>query len=127
MKEIYIIKKEVRFEAGHFLRDVDEEHPCAKQHGHSYITFVTLRSQLLDETGFVLDFNYIKALIRGRFDHVNLNDAMARNPTAENIASEIGRMVNDLLFKMECNDEVKLIEVEVRETATGSATVRWET
>lgn len=119
---MFAITKDVRFSAGHFLSGVPEGHPCAEQHGHNYTVTIELRSELLDDTGFILDFNDIKALVKGKYDHINLNDVMERNPTAENIALDISELLHSYLFQREEESDITVAMVRVQETETGSAT-----
>ena len=86
---MYTISKEFAFSAAHHLEGLPESHPCSRDHGHNYVVRVTLRSHTLNEVGFVVDYNELKAL--GRFldetlDHRDLNEVLDFNPTAENLA-----------------------------------------
>lgn len=63
-------------------------------HGHNYVLFVSVTGEIAEDTGYVIDINILKQLIRNDvievLDHKNLNlDVEAfknTNPTAENIA-----------------------------------------
>lgn len=116
----FYIKKVIEISAGHFLRGVPEGHPCANQHGHNYTVHVILKSKILDVNGFVVDFNDIKKLIKGKYDHKNLNDVMDGNPTAENIVDEIYKDVRSFLDN-NGREYVGIRSVAVRETDTGYA------
>jgi 6-pyruvoyltetrahydropterin/6-carboxytetrahydropterin synthase len=66
-----------------------EGHPCARLHGHNYIITIHLKSETLDECGFVKDYNdlkIVKQFIDERLDHRHLNDCLSVPPTSENIA-----------------------------------------
>lgn len=121
---IYRVEKSVRFEAAHHLEGMVDGHPCSNVHGHSYEATVALEADQLSEEGFVVDFTLIKTLIKGRYDHKNLNDEMSRNPTAENLALQIYTDVHELLFRLKWDKEVRVVQVTVRETPTSLASVR---
>lgn len=91
-KSMYVISKEFRFSASHKLEGLKPSHPCSRVHGHNYIVTVELRSQSLNNVGFVVDYrdlDDIKKWIDGTFDHQHLNDVVLFNPTAENLAEYI--------------------------------------
>ena len=86
---MYTISKQFAFSASHQLEGLAEDHPCSRLHGHNYIVEVVLRSQELDETGFVVDYNDLYPLsdfIVKTFDHRHLNDILHFQTSAENIA-----------------------------------------
>ena len=66
-------------------------------HGHNYVLEVKLIGEVDAETGFVMDVNVLKSLIKSNvldpYDHKNLNLDVAEfktlNPTVENIARVI--------------------------------------
>lgn len=120
----FTIEKEVRWESAHILLGLEDGHPCGRMHGHSYRALITLSGGLLDETGFLLDFGLIKREVMTRFDHRLLNEQMRTNPTAENIAVEIMGMINEVIFRMEAENAVKVERVRVWETETCWAEVR---
>lgn len=119
----YTITKELRWEAAHVLHGLPEGHQCGRLHGHSYRASVTLVASSLDENGFVLDFGIIKEVVKDRYDHQTLNDRMQGNPTAERIAEDLFKLINEVLFKLEYDKEVKVLSVTVWETETCCATV----
>ncbi len=63
-------------------------------HGHNYELFVSVTGEISEETGYVIDLNILKNIIRTEIielmDHKNLNmdvEAFSKtNPTTENIA-----------------------------------------
>ncbi|MEZ5814442.1 MAG: 6-carboxytetrahydropterin synthase QueD [Alphaproteobacteria bacterium] len=87
---MYTISKEYHFSASHQLYGLDEDHPCARLHGHNYIVEVELQSATLNETGFVRDYrelDELKTYIDEKVDHRHLNDVLGKdNTTAELIA-----------------------------------------
>jgi len=71
------------------LDHLPDDHPCARMHGHNYLVTVHLKSETLDEYGFVKDYKSLKTVrqfIDETFDHHHLNDCMSEPPTSENIA-----------------------------------------
>lgn len=87
---MYTIKKEFTFCASHNLECLAPEHPCSRVHGHNYVVIVELKSETLNEAGFVTDYRQlddIKDWIDDVLDHRHLNEVFpSMNPTAENIA-----------------------------------------
>lgn len=88
-------------------------------HGHNYELFVSISGEILEETGYVIDLNILKQIIRTEiidiFDHKNLNldiDAFKEiNPTVENIAVFIFKTIKNKL-PTEYQLSVKLYETE---------------
>jgi 6-pyruvoyltetrahydropterin/6-carboxytetrahydropterin synthase len=66
-------------------------------HGHNYDLEVGITGDIDTETGFLIDLNILKTIIKEEvedpFDHKNLNEEVTvfkdLNPTVENIAIEI--------------------------------------
>ena len=66
-------------------------------HGHNYDLIVKVAGEIDPETGYVIDINILKDIIReniiSRYDHKNLNvdveDFKNANPTAENFTVAI--------------------------------------
>jgi 6-pyruvoyltetrahydropterin/6-carboxytetrahydropterin synthase len=108
---MYKISKQFSFSASHVLNLLDKDHPCARMHGHNYLITVHLKSDTLDEYGFVKDYKALKVVrefINDKLDHRHLNDVIAEHPTSENIARFIYNR-----FKPEIPE---LYAVEVSET-----------
>jgi len=113
---MYKISKQFTFSASHVLDQLPESHPCARLHGHSYVVTVHLRSESLNEFGFVKDYrelDFVKEFIDDTLDHRHLNDILPYHPTAENIAR--------YLFGVICEKLPELCAVEVSETSKTSA------
>lgn len=113
---MFTISKEFGFEAAHHLDGLPDTHPCSRVHGHSYKVIVILRSNKLNDVGFVRDYralDMIKNWIDQTLDHRDLNDVFDFNPTAENIAMH--------LFA-EFSHYPELAAVTVKETEKTSAT-----
>ena len=108
---MYKISKQFSFSASHVLEQLPEDHSCARNHGHNYLVTVHLKSETLDENGFVKDYktlNNVKKFIDETLDHRHLNDIMSCHPTAENLARFIYER-----FKPEIPE---LYAVEISET-----------
>lgn len=88
-------------------------------HGHNYELFVSISGEISEETGYVIDLNILKQIIRTEIiellDHKNLNldiDAFKEvNPTVENIAVFIFETIKNKL-PSEYQLSVKLYETE---------------
>lgn len=88
-------------------------------HGHNYELFVSITGDISQETGYVIDLNILKNIIRTEIidllDHKNLNldtEAFKNvNPTVENIAVFIFKILKNQLPK-EYQLSVKLYETE---------------
>lgn len=108
---MYKISKQFTFSASHVLSLLPEGHPCARMHGHNYIITAHLKSETLDEYGFVKDYNelrIIKQFIDETLDHRHLNDIIPGQPTSENIAK--------FIFDKFKPDIPELCAIEVSET-----------
>jgi 6-pyruvoyltetrahydropterin/6-carboxytetrahydropterin synthase len=74
-------------------------------HGHNYELIVSVKGEIDPKTGYVMDMKVLKDLIKDkveeRFDHKNLNTQTEEfknlNPTAENIAVVIHRLLRPAL------------------------------
>ena len=103
---IYITRRE-RFSAAHrmFREDwSDEENQkvfgkCSNPnwHGHDYVLYVTVRGNISEETGYFMNINTLKEIIKEKIidkvDHKNLNIEvgfmLGRIATSENLAVAI--------------------------------------
>src|SRR3954470_12260927 len=106
------IFKDFRFEAAHYLPNVPDEHQCKRMHGHSYRLRVTVKGELGQKSGWVMDFAELKSIVSpviDTLDHQCLNDiAGLENPTAENVAIWIWNKIKPRLSS--------LYEVQLNET-----------
>ena len=109
---MYTIKKEFHFSSAHQLTGLPDTHPCSRLHGHNYILTVFLKSDKLNEVGFVQDYrelDTIKKFVDETLDHRNLNDIFPlHNTTVENMCK--------LLFDMFKKDVPLLFALEMSET-----------
>lgn len=96
----YTIEKDFAFSASHVLTGLPEGHQCGRLHGHNYVVRVRLAGAKLLDVGFLFDYGDlgpVKKLIDDTLDHRHLNDVMAANPTAENLAHYLARIASGLL------------------------------
>lgn len=111
---------EIGFEAAHRLPNVPPDHKCARVHGHSYRVRIDVEGPVGDESGWVMDFADLRAVVepvRLELDHRYLNDIEGLdNPTAEHIARWLWRRLAPEL--------PLLAAVEVRETPNAGCTYR---
>jgi 6-pyruvoyltetrahydropterin/6-carboxytetrahydropterin synthase len=130
---IYLTRRE-RFSSAHrmFKPDwSDEENSkvfgkCSNPnwHGHNYILFVTVKGNLQNETGFVINMNILKKIIQemiiDRVDHKNLNldvDFMkGQIATTENLAVAIWNELKPAIEK----EGAKLHCIRIEETENNS-------
>lgn len=119
MAGIYTVSTEVCFCSSHSLGGYDGD--CARVHGHNWIVKAFYEFERIDERGLTIDFlelrDGMQKVILPRFDHRHLNDVPpfdSVNPTSENIAAEIFRLLREeLVF-----EGGRLAEVELWETST---------
>lgn len=115
---MFTIEKKFEFSASHRLKGLPPEHPCSRLHGHNYAVILTLRSEHLNEVGFVRDYrelDTVKKWIDEQIDHRDINKVFPKmNPTAENIAK--------LIFEAFCMEYPELVAVTVQETEKTKAT-----
>jgi 6-pyruvoyltetrahydropterin/6-carboxytetrahydropterin synthase len=112
--------RRIEFDAAH--RVMEHEHKCRLLHGHRYVVEATFITQELDTLGRVVDFGVVREVLGGwidqHWDHnallhekdVELGKAISaitdqkiyylpNNPTAENLADYLLRVVCPELFK----------------------------
>lgn len=123
----YRIGKRFTFDAAHHLPHLPEGHKCRRPHGHTYSVEVELAAEDLDADGFVLDYgdlDDVKRWIDENLDHRDLNDQVAVETTAENLAACLYRIFAVILARQvrtgpvphEGARRVRLVAVTVRET-----------
>lgn len=102
-----IISKTFEFDSAHFLPNYDGK--CKNLHGHRFKLEVSIIGGINNETGMVIDFGDIKAVVEDEiikiFDHDVINH-MLLNPTAENMVIWIWKKLEDK-FRLYC---IKLYE-----------------
>ena len=105
-----IISKQFRFEAAHHLPAFPEGHKCRRLHGHSFVVEVKCEGTIDPNTGVLIDFGEIKAVVKPMIDgldHQCLNDLaekldipLLKNPTSENIAKWLYREIKPKLTSL---------------------------
>jgi len=125
----FTITRRFEFDAAHRLFGYDG--PCKFIHGHRYILDVSFTSEVLDDSGMVLDFSVIGRRVGGwikeNWDHAFIYNGddldacelgrcgkgylMVGNPTVENMAMELVSV-----FAVLFGDVVKLSSIRLYET-----------
>lgn len=82
---MYYISKRLEIAACHNL-SLSYDSPCTGLHGHNWIITIFCKARELNADGMIVDFKEIKKKIHSYLDHGYLNNLLAFNPTAENIA-----------------------------------------
>jgi 6-pyruvoyltetrahydropterin/6-carboxytetrahydropterin synthase len=81
------LTRDYRFEAAHRLPRLPATHKCHRLHGHSFLFQVVLTGPVNPQTGFLIDFGDVDAIvepIREQLDHYFLNEIEGlENPTSE--------------------------------------------
>ena len=121
----HTISKEFTFAAAHFIPD----HPgkCRNMHGHNYRVRVFVRADQLDHLGMVVDFSYLKQLMKetiGIYDHKVLNEIPPFdriNSTAELLCQHIFSEIQGRLAESEDGERVRLHRVDVWESDSSCA------
>jgi len=108
------LRKQLSFEAAHFLPNVPEGHKCGRMHGHSFRVIVHVDGPVDTHAGWVMDFADISKVIKpiiNMLDHRTLNEIEGlENPTSENLSIWIWNKLSSAL--------PSLAAVEVEETCT---------
>ena len=79
---MYTISKEYHFSAAHYVPALPDDHPCKRMHGHNYTVSIEMRSEELNEAGFVRDIKELdefKNYLDDNFDHRLLNDVVEQD------------------------------------------------
>lgn len=125
----YELNKDFQFAAAHYVPS-EAAGKCRYVHGHTYYANITIAGDMLDESGFLVNFALIKQLIHGRFDHTLLNDDTklfsnsnpAQFPTTEVVARIIYELVQEHLN--ERPNKPQCVQVFLRETPTSYCVYR---
>ena len=115
----WIVSKEFYFSASHQLKVMTEGHPCVRFHGHNYVLRLFLAANELDQVGFVRDYkelNFVKGILKERFDHRHLNEVVDFNPTIELLSQHFYDLLKPAL--------PQLVAIEMEET--GRTRCRYE-
>ena len=126
------ITRKLEFDSGH--RVLGHEGKCKNLHGHHYVAEITIRAPDLDGIGRVIDFGEVKRLVGSWIDkfwdhnmllhpddpqlqHLIKTEPIAPyimkrgNPTAENMAAELGEIAILLLPPI-----MQIVQVRIYET-----------
>ena len=79
---MFTITKDYHFSAAHHVPALPDGHPCKRMHGHNYVVSVEMRSETLNEAGFVRDIKELDAFkkyLDDNFDHRLLNDVVEQD------------------------------------------------
>jgi len=104
---MYEIKVQGEFDAAHFLEGTNTQ--CDNLHGHRWVVWVTLQSENLSPTGWVINFSVVKKWLKDileRFDHNVLNYYLDQ-PTAENLCYVIYRHIHSKLIEYNVDREMR--------------------
>jgi len=106
------------FDAAHHLNDYSG--PCSRIHGHTYKLEVTVTGPLVSD--MIMDFFDIKSLVEDKVislvDHRYLNEVVSFNPTVENMAVWMVKILEPLFA-----GPVKLQKVRLWENQSAYAEV----
>lgn len=125
----YELNKDFHFAAAHFIPH-ETAGKCKEVHGHTYYVNITVAGDVLNESGFLVNFQLLKKLIKDRYDHTLLNDHTddfdVQNgvdyPTTEIVAKTIWENIQSNLD--EKANRPKCVQVIVRETPTSYVVFR---
>lgn len=130
---IYLTRRE-RFSAAHRMyrpdwpdeRNLEVFGKCSNPnwHGHNYVLYVTVRGEISEEEGFVMNLNILKKIIQDRIikkiDHKNINLEVGfmkgKIATTENLSVAIWNELKPFVEK----DGVYLHCVKIEETENNS-------
>lgn len=126
------------FQAAHRLPSYDGK--CGRIHGHNFHVTAEVKADLLDDQGFVIDFDRVKAFLDS-FDHklilsakdpiqitlsgIPLEEWIVRvpgEPTTEFMADWIARGI--VILVGQSNDNAFMVDVEVTLRETDSITAK---
>lgn len=114
---MYELSIKTHFSAAHFLRGYEGK--CENMHGHNWDVEVSVKSDVLNGIGIVIDFKEMrKALndVLDGLDHKVINDEkyfIENNPSCENIAKYIFDTFKDMLIEYK---NIQVSKVKVWET-----------
>ena len=129
---MYYIEKTFEMSSAHRLCELPGTHKCNAMHGHNFEVTIVVGAEVLDDTGFVIEFSELARIVDDRvlryLDHHDINEAfrdlkggqdLTFQPTAERMARWISHQVFD-----ELPDRCIVKRVIVRETEHSAAV--WE-
>ncbi len=93
--------KTFTFDAAHALPHLPDAHKCSRMHGHSYRVDIHVEGPVDPETGWVMDFGEIKAVVNpllDELDHHCLNEVEGlANSTSEMLAGYLWKRIKPAL------------------------------
>ena len=130
MKQVSVTRR-ARFNAAHKLwndnwdeaKNFEVFGKCAHPnwHGHNYVVFVTLKGEIDEETGYFVNFNDLKQIIKDYveepLDHRNLNMDVpwlsGKQTSVENLVIGIWEQLEPIILERGCTlERVRLFETE---------------
>jgi 6-pyruvoyltetrahydropterin/6-carboxytetrahydropterin synthase len=121
-----LITKKFRFESAHYLPMMPEGHKCRRMHGHSFRMEVNLLGDIDPESGILMDFGDLKAVVNPyvkMLDHWCINevgekkgDPLLQNPSSENLAKWFFQTLKPIL--------PQLYSIIIHETCTSRCEYR---
>ena len=121
---MYILTIEDHFAAAHQL--IGYKGKCENLHGHNWKVVVSVKGEVLNDIGLLIDFRDLKAMlgqIINFLDHKNINELppfTRQNPSSENIARFISEKLAMELQKSA--PQVQVDSVTVWESDTSRCT-----
>lgn len=108
----YELNKDMHFAAAHFIPNATAG-VCQNVHGHTYFANITIVGNELDECGFLINFQTLKALLHGVYDHTDFQN---RPPSTEVVAEMAWRRIQAALDQEP--HRPRCLQVLIRETPT---------
>lgn len=123
---MFSIKSRVEFDAAHFLEGSNT--PCDVIHGHRWKVDVALKSEALNECGFMINFTDLKKWMKEMTDNIDHNMAnfYLKQSTAEHFALYFFMVMAEKINEYNKKNKVK-VEVDyvtVAETPRNAATFK---
>lgn len=130
------LNKDMNWSAAHFIPH-DDAGKCANVHGHTYFVNITIVGDELNYLGFLTNFQALKKLAHGRYDHTLMNQheefadstvqlvAGLPTPSTEYVAQKIASLIQEHLDKE--GNGAWCLQVFVRETPTSYVVFRPQT
>ena len=114
----YELNKDMHFAAAHFIPN-ELAGVCQRVHGHTYFANITVVGNELDECGFLINFQTLKALLHGAYDHTLMNDHpdfYHEPPSTEVVAKMAWQRIQKALDQE--SHQPRCIQILIRETPT---------
>lgn len=118
----YELNKDMNFAAAHYI-DHESAGKCQNVHGHTYFVNITIVGNELQDNGFLVNFQELKKIVHGEYDHTLMNDNidyLTVEPSTEVVAETIYKNIEEALKKYD--NDPKILQVIVRETPTSYVT-----